>query len=111
MTHTYWNQITSSSGSFSDINQSSQIVDHAKHFVQSTIDRFGLIIPLALIALLVLGLIYNDRLIFTPGKRSGITEIPGSLPLIGHTHQIMKLGTRDQFHRFHELALLSPTRC
>ena len=111
MTHTCWNQVKTSSGSFSNINQSQEMVNHAKHFVHSTIDRFGLIIPLALIALLVLGLIYNDRLVFTPGKRSGITEIPGALPLIGHTHQIMKLGTRDQFHRFHELALLSPTRC
>lgn len=93
------------------MSQSNQIVDHATHVVQTTISRFGLILPSAILALLVLGFIYHDRLIFTPGKRSGIYDIPGALPLIGHTHHIMKLGTANQFHRFHELALLSPTLC
>ncbi|PWN33640.1 cytochrome P450 [Meira miltonrushii] len=111
MPHTYWNNIVSTPGSSAGMGQSNQIVDHASNLLQATIDRFGLILPSAVLALLILGFIYHDRLVFSPGKRSGIYDIPGGLPLIGHTHQIMKFGTTNQFHRFQELALMSPTQC
>jgi cytochrome P450 len=109
MPHTFWQ--TDLVKGYGGGASSGRLTEHGSSLITWIVDRFGVALPLLVAVFVVLAIKYHNRLIFTPPARDGITEIPGALPLIGHTHNIVKLGTREQFHRFQELAYLSPTRC
>jgi hypothetical protein len=74
-------------------------------FILSLLAKTGFLLPIATLTVVVLAFIYNDRLVFTKPHRPGMFVPPGGLPLIGHTYNIVKLGTKKQFERFHEMAL------
>ncbi|PWN50791.1 cytochrome P450 [Violaceomyces palustris] len=78
-----------------------QTLETVVWIASSVTSRLGVTPPLLLLSLLTLALIYNDRLVFTRPRRKELSR-PKGLPLIGNTIDIIRLGTVQQFERFHE---------
>lgn len=106
MPHTYWST-TASAGSSGSTQYGAWLTD----VVQGITDRFGVLLPAMVLGVIVLACLYPNRLVFTHGPRPGIVDLPGGHPLLGHTIFILRDGVKNQFDRFHEMALLMTTRC
>lgn len=76
----------------------------------SILSKTGYILPTVVIGLVVLASIYPDRLAFTRAHPNAVYVPPGTLPILGHTCEVVKLGTQHQFERFHEMTIKSPVQ-
>ncbi|KAE8203244.1 hypothetical protein CF327_g7785, partial [Tilletia walkeri] len=56
------------------------------------LDRTGILLPIAGLAIIVLAFIYNDRTPFTKARRPEVYYLPNALPLVGHTIDVIKKG-------------------
>lgn len=70
---------------------------------QRLIDTTGIVFPSLVLGLVLLALIYHDRVIFTPGKRKEMFHPGGAWPLVGHTPLIVKRGIQNQLENFKEV--------
>lgn len=76
--------------------------------LESILSLTGYAIPTVVVGVIVLAIMYPDRLAFTRPHPKAVYVPPGALPILGHTLEVVKFGTARQFERFHEMTLKSP---
>ncbi|KAK0543839.1 hypothetical protein OC845_005919 [Tilletia horrida] len=72
------------------------MLDFAPSTLADVLDRTGILLPSAAFALIVLAIIYHDRALFAPARRPGVFYPGNALPLLGHTLQVLRMGTKDE---------------
>ncbi|KAE8210263.1 hypothetical protein CF327_g5848 [Tilletia walkeri] len=61
--------------------------------IAAILDRTGILLPIAGLSIIVLAFIYNDRTPFSRARRPGVYYPPKAWPLLGHTVEVVKMGT------------------
>ncbi|KAK0552250.1 hypothetical protein OC844_006453 [Tilletia horrida] len=64
--------------------------------ISTIVDRFGVLLPLSVLSFVVLAIIYHDRTLFAKPRRPGVYFPPNALPLLGHTFEAAKFGTKNE---------------
>ncbi len=79
-------------------------LERIEKLVAPITERFGYLLPALVLVLVLLVIAYPDRVIFTAPYVKNVPLMPNRkpLPLIGHTHHIMKMGTKNQFDNIME---------
>ncbi|KAE8254855.1 hypothetical protein A4X13_0g3257 [Tilletia indica] len=62
------------------------------------LEKTGIFLPVAGLFIIVLAFAYNDRIPFSKPRRQGVYYPKGALPILGHSIEILKLGTSRQLH-------------